>query len=122
MNTLNKQEINDLKTKILENLDESKAKDVLAIDLDGKSDLCSYMIIASGTSDRHVMSIAEKLILELKQKNNEVPYSAEGVTEGKWALIDTSAIAVHVFHPEVREYYDLESLWYKPNSRNKLDN
>jgi ribosome-associated protein len=119
MVNLNKQEIENLRLAILANLEDSNAKDITAINLAGKSDLCSHMIIVSATSERHAVSIAEKLIFSLKHHALDIPFHAEGLTEGKWVLVDTADIAIHIFHPEIRAYYDLETLWQDPKSRNK---
>ncbi len=95
---------------ILESLDDDKAEDVLTIDLRGKSSIADYMVIASGRSSRHVGSICEKLIERLKASGEARP-RAEGVDHGDWALIDAIDVVVHVFRPEVREYYALEKMW-----------
>ena len=111
-------EITDkIKNSIEKILDDNKAKDIITMDLEGKSDVCNYMIIASGTSDRHVITIAEKIIYHLKHEEENISPISEGLNEGKWALIDAAGIAVHIFHPETREYYDLETLWSSPKSR-----
>jgi len=117
MAILDKAAIDALKNSIENNLEESKAKDIVTIDLEGKSDVCNYMIIASGTSDRHVVSIAEKLIYHLKHEEDDIPYNSEGLDQGQWVLVDTAGIVIHLFHPEVREYYDLETLWSNPKTR-----
>ena len=108
---MNKNNINSLKKDILENLESNKAANIVEINLEGKSDICNYMIIAEGTSDRHVISIAEKLIFYLKHQEGNIHYASEGLDDGKWVLIDTISIVVHIFHPETREIYDLETLY-----------
>lgn len=95
---------------ILASLEDDKAEDVLTIDLRGKSSIADYMVIASGRSSRHVASICEKLIERLKASGEARPRS-EGVEIGDWALIDAIDVVVHVFRPEVRDYYALEKMW-----------
>ena len=96
--------------EIIENLDNSKATDILNIDLTGKSDICTHMIIASGTSSRHASSIAEKLVEFLKHDKQET-YIVEGLDEGKWVLVECNQIIIHIFQPETREQYNLETLF-----------
>ncbi|MBX2856355.1 MAG: ribosome silencing factor [Rhodobacteraceae bacterium] len=91
-------------------MDDDKAEDILSIDLRGKSSLADYMVIASGRSNRHVGAICDKLIERLKAESGTAPRS-EGVENGDWALIDGGDIIVHVFRPEVREFYALEKMW-----------
>ncbi len=90
-------------------LDDGKAEDVTVIDLEGKSSIASYMVVASGTSNRHVASLAENMQLKLKEKG----YSsiAEGMEKADWVLIDAYDVIVHIFRPEVREFYSLEKMW-----------
>lgn len=95
---------------IKNSLEDDKAEDVLVVDLRGKSPMADYMIIASGRSARHVGAICEKLMDRLKEAFGGRP-RAEGVENGDWALIDASDVIVHVFRPEVREFYALEKMW-----------
>jgi ribosome-associated protein len=95
---------------ILKSLDDDKAEDVVQIDLRGKSAMCDYMVICSGRSSRQVSAIAEKLVDRLKQEHG-VPSRIEGKETGDWVLIDTGDVIVHVFRPEVREFYQLEKMW-----------
>lgn len=98
-----------LKT-ILSRLDDMKAEDTVTIDLRGKSAYSDYMVIASGRSNRHVGAIAENVTKGLKEagiKNIHV----EGLPNCDWVLIDSGDVIVHVFRPEVREFYNLERLW-----------
>ena len=90
-------------------LDEAKAEKVVAIDLAGKSSIGDFMVIASGRSDRHVGAIAEQIQKKLKDKGLSV--RIEGLETCDWVLIDTGDIIVHVFRPEVREFYNLEKMW-----------
>ena len=90
-------------------LDENKADDVVTIDLRGKTSLASFMVVASGTSQRHVASLAEKVQLALKA--NGFVSSAEGEEKADWVLIDAFDVIVHIFKPEVREFYSIEKMW-----------
>ena len=95
---------------VLSSLDDDKAEDVVRIDLHGKSDVADAMVIASGRSSRQVQSIAEKLMERVKAAGGVVP-RAEGKDGGDWVLIDAGDVIVHVFRPEVREFYQLEKMW-----------
>lgn len=91
-------------------LDDAKAEDVVQIELAGKSSMADYMVIASGRSDRHVGAIADQIGKRLK----EIKYSTvriEGQPANDWVLIDVGDIVVHIFRPEVREFYNLEKMW-----------
>jgi ribosome-associated protein len=91
-------------------LDDAKAEKVVAIDIKGKSSIGDYMVIASGRSDRHVGAIAEQLQRKLKE-DGYGRVRLEGQPQCDWVLIDTGDIIVHVFRPEVREFYNLEKMW-----------
>ncbi|MCY3880098.1 MAG: ribosome silencing factor [Rhodobacteraceae bacterium] len=95
---------------ILNSLNDDKAEEVIQIDLNGKSDMADHMIIASGRSTRQVISISEKLIERLKHGLG-ILARVEGKENGDWVLIDAGDAVVHVFRPEVREFYQLEKLW-----------
>ncbi len=99
--------------RILSSLDDDKAEDVVSIDLRGKSEIADYMVICSGRSSRQVTSIAEKLTDRLKQEYGLLS-KIEGKEHGDWVLIDTGDVIVHVFRPEVREFYQLEKMWMSP--------
>ena len=91
-------------------LDEAKAESVVTIDLAGKSSIGDFMVIASGRSDRHVGAIAEQLQRKLKEKGlGRVRIEGEDTCD--WVLLDTGDIIVHIFRPEVREFYNLEKMW-----------
>jgi ribosome-associated protein len=95
---------------VLAALDEGKGRDVKVIDVRGKTSIADYMIVASGTSDRHVKSLASRVVEEVK--DNEVqPLGVEGETAGEWVLVDLADIIVHVMLPRIREFYQLEKLW-----------
>ena len=91
-------------------LDEAKAEEVVAIDLAGKSSIADYMVIVSGRSDRHVAAIGEQIQRKLKEQGFG-RVRAEGMEHGDWVLVDAGSVIVHVFRPEVREFYKLERMW-----------
>jgi len=94
-------------------LDGDKAEDVVVIDLDGKTEIADYLVIASGTSQRHVSAMAQHLRREIKSLGlNGV--AVEGQSNCDWVLIDAVDIIVHLFRPEVREFYNLEKIWTDP--------
>ncbi|MBC7163956.1 MAG: ribosome silencing factor [Roseovarius sp.] len=95
---------------ILESLDDDKAEDIVQINLHGRSVMGDYMVICSGRSSRQVSAIAEKLVDRLKQEHG-IASRTEGKETGDWVLIDTGDVIVHVFRPEVREFYQLEKMW-----------
>lgn len=103
-------QVEELRDLVLETLDDMKARDIKVLDVRGKTSITDFMIIASGTSDRHVKSIAEAVAFHVKQKG-EPPMGQEGVTDGEWALIDLNGVVVHVMQPKVRDFYQLERLW-----------
>ena len=96
--------------RILTSLKNDKAEDIVQIDLRGKSSIGDYMIIASGRSSRQVTAISEKLVDSVK-KDFGRSSKVEGKNAGDWVLIDTGDVIVHVFRPEVREFYQLEKMW-----------
>jgi ribosome-associated protein len=100
----------DLLARILTSLDDDKAEDVVEIDLRGKSEMADYMVICSGRSSRQVTAIAEKLVDRLKEELG-LSCKVEGRDVGDWVLIDAGDVIVHVFRPEVREFYQLEKMW-----------
>ncbi|MEL7100692.1 MAG: ribosome silencing factor [Pseudomonadota bacterium] len=95
---------------VLSSLSDDKAEDVVQIDLRGKTAIGDYMVIASGRSTRQVASISEKLVQRLKERFGVIA-RIEGKDIGDWVLIDTGDVVVHVFRPEVREFYQLEKMW-----------
>ncbi len=95
---------------VLSSLNDDKAEDIVQIDLRGRSEMGDWMVIASGRSTRQVVAIAEKLTDRLKAELG-VLSKVEGKDNGDWVLIDTGDVIVHVFRPEVREFYDLEKMW-----------
>ncbi|HZG29990.1 MAG TPA: ribosome silencing factor [Ensifer sp.] len=99
---------------VLGSLEDSKAEDIVTIDIAGKSALGDYMIVVSGRSNRHVSAIADHLITDLKDEGFGSP-RVEGLETGDWVLIDTGDIIVHVFRPEIREFYNIEKMWQAPD-------
>ena len=95
---------------VTSSLDSDKAEDVLSIPLGGKSSVADYMVIASGTSSRQVAAMAEHLEFRLKQAGVEI-LGLEGMRQADWVLIDANDVIVHLFRPEVREFYGLERMW-----------
>ena len=95
---------------VLKSVDDDKAEDIVQIDLRGRSDVADYMVICSGRSSRQVASISEKLADRLKQEMR-ISVRMEGKETGDWVLIDAGDVIVHVFRPEVREFYQLEKMW-----------
>ena len=95
---------------ILNSLEEDKAEDVVKIDLRGKTAIGDYMIVCSGRSTRQVVAISEKLSDRMKQELGRAS-KLEGKGSGDWVLVDTGDIIVHVFRPEVREFYQIEKMW-----------
>src|SRR5690606_41484503 len=89
---------------------ELKAKDVIEIDVRGRTSVCDYMVIASGTSTRHVKSIADEVVRHAKKLDCQ-PLGVEGEREAEWVLVDLGDVVVHVFRPRVRNFYSLERLW-----------
>ena len=99
-----------LLARILASLDDDKAEDVVTIDLEGQSSLADAIVIASGRSSRHVASIADHLARRLKEGGYGTR-PVNGAAQGDWVLVDAGDVIVHVFRPEVRDYYDLEGMW-----------
>lgn len=90
--------------------EEFKAQDITILSLKGVSDMADFFVIASGTSDMHVRSTAQRLEDELKREGQR-PAHTEGIEQGRWAILDYVDVVVHVFHPAMRSYYQLERLW-----------
>ena len=102
--------ISSLKKIILNTLDSNKALDIVSIDLANKSSMADYMIIASGTSSRHLQSLSEQ-VLEQFKKNGVLNSKIEGKDSNDWKLVDGIDIIVHIFNPEKRKFYELEKIW-----------
>jgi ribosome-associated protein len=99
-----------LRAQVLKALDDLKAKDVREIDVRGKTSITDLLVVASGTSTRHVKSLADEVVRFAKQ-SGVPPIGVEGQREGEWVLVDLGDIVVHVMLPRVREFYGLERLW-----------
>lgn len=105
----------DVLALVLKSVDDDKAEDIVEIDLRGRSDVADYMVICSGRSSRQVAAISEKLADRLKQ-DLRISVRMEGKDTGDWVLIDAGDVIVHVFRPEVREFYQLEKMWLPAGS------
>ncbi|MFL2883400.1 MAG: ribosome silencing factor [Pelagibacteraceae bacterium] len=112
-------EIKKIKNIIEKTLDENKANNIVSIDLKRKSYIADYMIIASGTSSRHLQALSEILISKLKQQGLS-NCRIEGSDSNDWKLVDAIDIIVHIFHPDKREFYDLEKMWSEPLPKEKI--
>ena len=111
--------IADLKDIILKTLDRNKALDVVSIDLASKSSMADYMIIASGTSSRHIQALSEQVLQ--KFKNNGIKNcKIEGSDSSEWKLIDGIDLIVHIFNPEKRKFYELEKMWSELIPKEKI--
>ncbi|CAH0338641.1 Ribosomal silencing factor RsfS [Rhizobium sp. CECT 9324] len=99
---------------VLASLEDSKAEDIVSINIAGKSALGDYMVVVSGRSNRHVTAISEHLISDMKDEGLGSA-RVEGLEVGDWVLIDAGDIIVHVFRPEIREFYSIERMWSAPD-------
>jgi ribosome-associated protein len=102
--------ISNLKSVVVNTLDLNKAQNIVTIDLKDKSSMADYMIIASGTSSRHIQSLSEQVLEKLKDngiKNSKI----EGKESSEWKLVDGIDLIVHIFHPEKRKFYEIEKIW-----------
>ena len=100
----------DLTKIVIKTLDQNKAQDIVSIDLKDKSSMADFMIIASGTSSRHIQSLSEQVLEKLKDyglKNSKI----EGKDSNEWKLVDGIDLVIHIFHPEKRKFYELEKMW-----------
>ena len=108
-----------LKKIIIETLDINKAQNIVSIDLKDKSSMADYMIIASGTSSRHIQALSEQ-VLEMLKDNGIKNSKIEGIDSSEWKLVDGIDIIVHIFHPEKRKFYELEKIWSELIPKEKL--
>tara|TARA_B100001121_G_C18606044_1_gene581871 strand:- start:663 stop:1013 length:351 start_codon:yes stop_codon:yes gene_type:complete len=111
--------ITDLKKIIIQTLDINKAIDIVSIDLKDKSSMADFMIIASGTSSRHIQSLSEQ-VLEKFKDNGFINSKIEGQNSNEWKLVDGIDLIVHIFHPEKRKFYELEKIWSELIPKEKL--
>jgi len=109
----------DLKNLILETLDSNKALDIISIDLKNKSSMADYMIIASGTSSRHIQALSE-MVLEKLRVNGIKNSKIEGKESADWKLVDGIDLIVHIFHPDKRKFYELEKIWSEVIPKEKV--
>lgn len=100
----------ELKQLVIENLEDAKAKDIKVLDVREASSVTDYMVIASGTSSRHVKSVAHNLVAAMKEKG-EQPLGVEGDDVSEWVLVDLGDVIAHVMMPTARDFYQLEKLW-----------
>ena len=111
--------ISDLKQIVIQTLDKNKAQDIISIDLKDKSSMADFMIIASGTSSRHIQALSEQVLEKLKSNGiNEC--KIEGKDSSEWKLVDGIDLIVHIFHPEKRKFYELEKMWSELIPKEKL--
>ena len=111
--------ISDLRKIIIKTLDLNKALDIVSIDLKDKSSMAEYMIIASGTSSRHIQSLSEQVLNKLKD-NGIKESKIEGKDSSEWKLVDGIDLVIHIFHPEKRKFYELEKMWAELIPKEKL--
>ena len=111
--------ISDLKSVVIDTLDLNKAQDIVTIDLKDKSSMADYMIIASGTSSRHIQSLSEQVLEKLKD-NGIRDSKIEGKDSNEWKLVDGIDLIIHIFHPEKRKFYELEKMWSELIPKEKL--
>ena len=104
-----KNETNQILKIVQNTLEDNKAENIVTINLEGKTSLADQMVVASGTSNRHVASMAEKVVETLKK--NGYKSTIEGLEKADWVLIDAFDVIVHIFVPEVRDFYNLEKMW-----------
>tara|TARA_B100000963_G_C22189649_1_gene478207 strand:- start:154 stop:504 length:351 start_codon:yes stop_codon:yes gene_type:complete len=109
----------ELKQIVINTLDSNKAQDIISIDLKDKSSMADFMIIASGTSSRHIQSLSEQVLEKLKNhgvRNSKI----EGKDSNEWKLVDGVDLIIHIFHPEKRKFYELEKMWSELIPKEKL--
>ena len=109
----------NLKRIVIKTLDINKALDIVSIDLKDKSSMADFMIIASGTSSRHIQSLSEQVLEKLKD-NGIKDSKIEGKDSSEWKLVDGIDLIIHIFHPEKRKFYELEKMWSELIPKEKL--
>jgi len=100
----------DILNLVLESLDDSKAEEIVSIEITDKSSIADHMIVTSGRSHRHVNAVADRLVRDIKDSGFGTP-KVEGMPACDWVLVDCSDVIVHIFRPEVRDFYNLEKMW-----------
>ena len=113
------EKISNLKKDIIKILDSNKALDIVSINLEGKSSIADYMIIASGTSSRHIQALSEQ-VLEGFKKNGILNCKIEGKESNEWKLVDGIDLIVHIFNPDKRKFYELEKMWSELIPKEKI--
>ena len=103
-------QINELKQLVISAIEDLKGENIVELDVSSKTSVTDIMLIVSGTSNRHVKSIANSVVVDAKKAGHQ-PLGVEGETQAEWVLVDLGDIVVHVMQPHVREFYDLEKLW-----------
>jgi len=111
--------ISNLKKEIISILDSNKALNIVSIDLEGKTSVADYMIIASGTSSRHIQALSEQVFKKFKDNGVE-NCKIEGKESSDWKLVDGIDLIVHIFNPEKRKFYELEKMWSELISKEKV--
>ena len=111
--------ISNLKKEIINILDSNKALDIVTINLEGKSSMADYMIVASGTSSRHIQALSEQVFENFK-RNGIKNCKIEGKESSEWKLVDGIDVIVHIFHPEKRKFYELEKIWSEVIPKEKV--
>jgi ribosome-associated protein len=99
---------------VLKSLDDAKAEQTVSIDITGKSSLTDHMVVTSGRSNRHVSAVADQLVRALREAGFGKP-RVEGLPHADWVLVDAGDVIVHIFRPEVREFYNIEKMWAAPD-------
>ena len=112
---------NNLNDNIKNILDDGKAENIVSIPLKRKSSIADYMIIATGSSTRHVSALSNQITSKLKIMGYKI-FSTQGQRNGDWVLVDAGDVIVHLFRPEVREFYNLDKMWLAPNDINIEEN
>ena len=102
----------ELKSFILQQLEDKKAENITVIDLESKTPIAKYMIFATGRSTKNISAIAEHISTEIK-RNSTISTAIEGLGNSAWVVLDTGSIIIHLFHPEARDHYRLEEMWNK---------
>ncbi|MGB2139867.1 MAG: ribosome silencing factor [Psychrobacter sp.] len=118
-NTMTNERLEECLTLVTSALDGMKAKNITVLDVEDLTDVMEHMVIAEGTSKRHVRAMADSLGADAKQAGF-MPLGREGGTDSDWTLIDLGAVVVHMMTPAAREFYDLEGLWSSPESLAEL--
>ena len=95
---------------VLQSLEDAKAEDIVSVDIVGKSSLADYMVVTSGRSNRHVSAVADQVVKALREAGFGKP-RIEGLPHADWVLVDGGDVIVHIFRPEVRDFYNIEKMW-----------